>query len=99
MDKKDVRGVVAIITGSDGYVWATASDFGHSKPAGFTLLEAQRQRADAMAINMFFMNTCSPIVSAALDANYPGSAVFRTVCERAKLKVSYHYVGYADSEL
>ncbi len=60
------KGVVAILTGPDGHVWATATDFHTDGYGGFSLQEAQELRAKTQLAFEFIRSTCSDVVVKAM---------------------------------
>lgn len=60
------KGVVGILTGPDGHVWASVTDFDTSGYGGFSLQEAQEVRVQTLLAFEFIRKTCSDIVVQAM---------------------------------
>lgn len=73
------QGVVALLVSDDGREIATATDFHHGKPGGFSQLEAQEIRAKE-ALSMAMMRAlCSPRLSNAVDV-YDAGRLMEKLC-------------------
>lgn len=62
-----VCGVVGLLIGPNGHVWAEATDFSGSGYGGFNLKRSQEIRVEAALARAFVRNACSDVVVAALD--------------------------------
>lgn len=66
-------GVTAVLTNSRGQVVADATCFERGFPAGFTLVEAQRQRAHLAACRNYIFGACNEDLAAEIIKGYPGA--------------------------
>ena len=64
-----VCGVVGLLIGPSGHVWAEATDFNRSGYGGFSLQRSQEIRVESALARAFVRNTCADVVVASLD-NY-----------------------------
>ncbi|MBS0372112.1 MAG: hypothetical protein JSS57_23265 [Proteobacteria bacterium] len=62
-----VCGVVGLLIGPNGHVWAEATDFSGSGYGGFNLKRSQEIRVEAAIARAFVRNACSGVVVEALD--------------------------------
>lgn len=91
-------GVIALLVGKDGHVWATAADFDLSGYGGFKLHESQRIRARQAMRREFVRRTCNPDVAGALD-NYTVEKIVEEVCRRLGHAEVFMLVGHPDVEV
>lgn len=61
------KGVVAIITASDGHVISTATDFQQSSPFGMSIREAQEQRCRKWLAFALIRDMCHPDICKVMD--------------------------------
>lgn len=89
------KGVVVIVSGPDGYVWAHAADFDRTAPGGCTLLEGQEARARERVALKFIAATCNSNLG---DVFEPYEA--RQLLDRVVRKRGFHLtvvpIGHAD---
>jgi hypothetical protein len=87
-----VCGVVGILSGPDGYVWAEASDFNQSGYGGFKLAEAQELRVRNALRMEFIRRSCGDPIVAAID-----QYITDQICRRLKgFKETLVRIGHAD---
>lgn len=77
----EIKGVVAILTGPDGHVWATATEFDRSGYGGFSLQEAQELRVKRALAWEFVRKACSDVIVRALD-EYQCDRIINNVCSQ-----------------
>jgi hypothetical protein len=63
------KGVVGILTGPDGHVWASVTDFDRQSYGGYTLKDAQELRVRKQLAYDFMRATCSDIVLSVIDGH------------------------------
>ena len=75
------QGIVAILVGKDGREIATATDFNHGAPGGFSQKEAQQIRAKKHLAFTTIRNLSSPILADAID-DYSAEQIIGKMCEK-----------------
>ena len=88
------QGVVAILTGPDGYVWSTAVDFeDYGNGCGFTLKEAQEMNARAALAREVVRKAGNPAI---FDAMEQGSCniLIDNLVRKKGFRVTINYIGY-----
>jgi hypothetical protein len=96
-DRPDPQGVIAILTGPDGHVYAVGTDFNTSYSSGYTIKEAQECRAKRMMADLFVVNSCSGFVAKAMrDGDV--DAIVATICQRDGFRRTVKYIGYPEDE-
>lgn len=88
------NGVVAVIIGPDGYVWASESDF--EQVNGIGNIESQTHHARRCAINSFFRAACNQVVADAIDA-YQKEQIMRNLQSKG-WRIHVVKIGYGDGE-
>lgn len=94
-ESKTPNGVVGVLTGPDGYVWASVSDFDSSGYGGFSLQEAQTRRVKQALALKFLDSTCNDIVVSVLDPHRCEEIVW-ALCSKKGFKRTIIPVGYED---
>ena len=89
------QGVVAILTGSDGHVWATATDFDQSGSGGFTWQEAQELRAKRQVSTNFLRSTCNSFIANVIS-DYQRDEIMRKLCHENGFKLTVVRIGYGE---
>lgn len=95
MSEKAAKGVVAILTGPDGYVWATVTDFDRSGYGGFSMQEAQEYRAKRALAWEFVRKACSDVIVKAMD-EYQCDRIISNVCSQQGFTRTILPIGYEE---
>jgi hypothetical protein len=93
LDPDAPKGVVAILTGPDGYVWATVADFDQSAPGGCSLEEGQELRAGKMVAVKFLQEACARVVADAIS-DYQRDEIVRTLCNDKGFNLTVVPIGH-----
>lgn len=96
----DIKGVIAIVTLSDGHVTASHADFDKSGYGGFQLCEAQAIRAGDVAKRRAVQSFVGPAMAGWLSA-YTVDGIWRDMREKGGARITFVPVGYEgdDAEL
>ena len=92
----EAKGVVAILTGPDGYVWASVTDFDRQSYGGYTLQDAQEMRAKKQLAYEFMRATCSDIVLSVIES-YRCEEIVTDLIRQKGFKRTILKVGHEDS--
>lgn len=90
------KGVVAILTGPDGHVWATATDFSTGGYGGFTLEEAQEIRAKRELSFEFVRKSCNDWIIKGLD-NHDCESIVERLIRKEGFKRTFIAIGHEDT--
>lgn len=68
-DERELKvcGVVGLLIGPNGHVWAEVTDFSRSSYGGFSLQRSQEIRVESALARAFVRNTCADVVVVSLD--------------------------------
>lgn len=91
-------GVVALMIGADGHVWATATDFDRSGYGGFELHQAQRIRARGALRREFVRRVCNTSIARALD-DYTVDRMVEDVLRRGEHSEAFVLIGHPGAEV
>ena len=91
------QGVVAILTGPDGHVYAVGTDFSTSFSSGYTIKEAQEYRAKRMMADLFIVNSCSGWIAKAMR-NGDADAIIANLCQCHGFRRTIKYIGCQEDE-
>lgn len=86
-------GVVAVFTGKDGRVLASASDFEMSGYSGFSIHQAQEMRAKRSLANEVMRSLAHPLICSAIET-YDAEKIVASMCSRCGCRVEIVAVGY-----
>lgn len=92
------NGVVALMIGDDGHVWATATDFDRSSYGGFELHQAQRIRARAALRREFVSRVCNTGIARALD-DYTVDRMVEDLVRDEGHHEAFVLIGHPDAEV
>lgn len=91
-----MKGVVAIFVCKLGHVIATHADFENSKPAGFTLMAAQKLRAKNGLNGKVIREYCSPNLTDNIE-EYTYQRIFDDLI-RNGAKIHYEYINHEEKK-
>lgn len=90
------QGVVGILTGPDGYVWSSVTDFDRSGYGGYTQQEAQELRVKQALSYDFVRKTCSDVVLSVIQPYRCDEIVWALINQKG-FKRTLVPVGYDDA--
>lgn len=91
-------GVVALMIGADGHVWATAADFDRSGYGGFELHQAQRIRARGALRREFVRRVCNTSIAATFST-YTVDQMIEDIVRREEHREAFLLIGHPDAEV
>lgn len=97
MADKSPKGVIAVFTDERGNVIASQADFAPDRPGGFTMIEAQRRRAEDLLASKVVYAYASPALGRAIDP-YTAQQIVRKLTSNHGCKMKTIPIGYSDEE-
>jgi hypothetical protein len=91
------QGVIAILTGPNGHVYAVGTDFSTCFSNRYSIKEAQEYRAKRMMVDLFVLNSCCGFVAKAMRDS-DADAIVSTLCQRDGFLRTIKYIGYPEGE-
>jgi len=95
-DQPEPQGVIAILTGPDGHVYAVGTDFSTSYPSGYSIKEAQERRAKRMMADLFIEKYCLTLIAKAMSNN-TADQIIANLCQRDGFRRTVKYIGYPEA--
>ena len=96
-ENKEPQGVIAILTGPDGYVWATAADFSKGTPSGYSQKEAQESRARSALAREYVRTTCHEMIAKVMRT-HDCDQIVDALRNQHGYKCTIKYIGYPEGE-
>jgi len=92
-----VDGVVMLLVGPDGHVWASVSDFSRAGYGGFTLAQAQEIRAGRALAYAYLRAVAHPHIAEAVEP-MEAERIVADVCRKHGHKVVTKLIGHDDTK-
>jgi hypothetical protein len=96
-DQPAPQGVIAILTGPDGYVWATAADFAKFSPSGFSQKAAQEMRAKSTLAHEYIKISCHEMIAKVM-LTHDCERIVEALRNQHGYKRTIKYIGYLEDE-
>lgn len=90
-----VDGVVMLLVGPDGHVWASVSDFDRSGYGGISLAQAQEIRARRALAYEYLQSVAHPHIADAVDG-MGAERIVGEVCRKHGHKIVTKLIGHDD---
>lgn len=91
-------GVIALMIGADGHVWASATDFGTSGYGGFEPHRGQQIRARGALRHAFVRVVCNASIATAFDS-YTVDRMVEDVLRRGEIREAFILIGHESARV
>lgn len=93
-DQNAPKGVIALLIGKDGHVWASVPDFDRSGYGGFSMAQGQEIRAKRALAHQYLRAIAHPDLAKSVSP-YNADRIVQDVCRECGHKVVIVAIGYA----
>lgn len=87
------KGVIALLIGPNGHVWASAPDFDRSGYGGFSMAQGQELRAKRALAYQYLRAIAHPALAKSISP-YGAERIVQDVCRECGYKVVIVAIGY-----